>query len=374
MARRGRGEGSIRHRATDGRWEASVTLGDQRKSFYGKTRREVTEKLRAAQRDYEAGQFVGDSRQTVEQYLSSWLEMKRSDVKDATYRAYAMQLRVHVTPLIGKVRLSALTAQHVQRVVSACLESGLSGKTSNEVYGVLHQALHAAERMGLVARDVSEHVDRPRIKTHEMRPLSREETNQFLAAARDHWLEPLFRLALTTGMREGELLALKWRDVDLEAHRLSVVASLYWRHYEPVYSTPKTRRSRRQIAIPAQMVTALRMQRQTQRAQRLRVGPAWQGDHFEAVFTDELGFPLHRSRVVGQFLKVLNVAGLPRVRFHDLRHTCATLQLAKGVHPKIVSEMLGHSTVNMTLDRYSHVLPHMQEEAARAMGDVLDWW
>lgn len=284
-----------------------------------------------------------------------------------------MQIRVHVTPVIGKVKLTSLTAQHVQRVVTTCLESGLAGKTTSEVYGVLHQALHTAERMGMVARDVSERVDRPRVKTYEMRPLSREEANRFLAAARGHWLEPLFRLALTTGMREGELLALKWRDVDLEAHRLSVVASLYWRDFKPVYSTPKTRRSRRQIAVPPQMVEALRTQRQAQRAQRLRTGPAWQGEQYDAVFTDELGFPLHRSRVVWQFIRMLRAAGLPRVRFHDLRHTCATLQLAQGVHPKIVSEMLGHASVNMTLDRYSHVLPHMQAAAARAIGDVLDW-
>jgi integrase len=241
---------------------------------------------------------------------------------------------------------------------------------------VLHQALRAAERLGLVARDVSGRVDRPRVKTAEMQPLSREETNQFLRVARQekHWLEPLYRLALTTGMREGELLALKWRDVEVESQRLAVVASLIWRHYEPIYSLPKTHRSRRQIAIPVEMVEVLQAQRQWQRKQRVRVGPAWQGERYDCVFSDELGFPLHAERVVYQFRKVLRASGLPTtVRFHDLRHTFATLQLANGVHPKIVSETLGHATVNMTLDRYSHVLPHMQEAAARAIGDALDW-
>lgn len=206
-----------------------------------------------------------------------------------------------------------------------------------------------------------------------MGPLSLEETAALLEVARGHWLEPLFRLALTTGMREGELLALNRREGDLEAHHLSVVASMLWRHGEPVYSTPKARRSRRQIALVPEMVAMLREHRYQQRTQRLKAGPAWQGDRYDAVFTDELGFPLQRHRVVWQLERLLAEASLPRIRFHDLRHTCATLLLAQRVHPKVVSELLGHATVTMTLDRYSHVLPHMQEEAARAIGDLLTW-
>lgn len=372
MARRGRGEGTIRRRS-DGRWEASVTLGTQRKSFYGKTRREVTDKLRSAQREYEAGQFIGDGKQTVEQYMTSWLETKAPDIRTPTSELYASRIRLYILPVIGKVRLTALTAQHIQQVISGCLAAGLSGKTANEVYGLLHQALRAAERLGLVAHDVSERVSRPRGKTREIRPLSPDEMNHFLDVARGHWIEPLFRLALTTGMRQGELLALKWRDVDLDRHRLSVVSSMRFRGGEPVYAEPKTKRSRRRIAIAPEMSAALREHRHQQRAWRMKAGPAWQGDRYDAVFSDELGFPLHYARVVWQFKRLLAKAGLPSIRFHDLRHTCATLALAQGVNPKIVSEMLGHSSVSITLDIYSHVLPHMQEDAARAIGDTLRW-
>ncbi len=371
MARRGRGEGTIRLRS-DGRWEATTTLGTQRKSFYGKTRREVTEKLHQAQRDYEQSQFIGDARQTVEQYLTSWLEMKRPEIKDTTYRSYEMMARVHIIPVIGKIKLSALTAQHVQRMIAVALTE-CSGTTVGDVYGLLHQALRAAERLGLVARDVSERVSRPRAERHEMQPLSPDEVNLFLETARGHWLEALFRLALTTGMRQGELMALRWRDVDLDGRRLSVVATMLYRQGEPVYSTPKTKRSRRQIALAAEMVSALQRHQHQQRAWRLRAGPAWQGDRYDAVFSDELGFPLHGKRAVYAFKQLLAEVGLPERRFHDLRHTCATLLLARGVHPKIVSEMLGHSTVSITLDRYSHVLPHMQEDAARAIGETLQW-
>lgn len=373
MARRGRGEGTIRFRSSDGRWEASVTLGTQRKSFYGKTRREVTEKLRAAQRDYEQHQFVGDERQTVAQYLASWLETKRPGLAVSTWEGYESKVRVHINPVIGKVRLAHLTAQQVQQVMTSCVSSGLASKSADAVYGVLHQALQAAERLGLVARNVADRVPRPRRVRREMHPLSREETNRFLAAARGDYLEPFFRLALSTGMRRGELLALKWRDIDLNTKRLSVVASMNWVRGEAVYSRPKTQRSRRQVALAPEMVEVLRAHRHEQRALRLRAGPAWQGERYDAVFSDELGAPLHPRRLTYQFKRLLRVADLPMIRVHDLRHTCATLLLASRVHPKIVSELLGHSTVAITLDLYSHVLPDMQDEAARAMSAGLNW-
>jgi integrase len=373
MARRGRGEGSIRHRA-DGRWEASVTLGDQRRSFYGKTRAEVMKKLTSAQRDYEQGQFIGDARQTVAQYLASWLETKRPPtVKAHTWAIYESYVRVQINPVLGRVRLSQLSPQHIQQMTTKALGRGLSPSTVSEVYGVLRQALKAAVRLGLIARDITDQTDRPRRATHEMRPLSRDEAQRFIASVATHRFSALFNLALTTGMRIGELLALKWRDVDLDTRRLSVVASLSWKAGAPLYALPKTRHSRRQIAITPVMVTLLREQRQQQRFYQVAAGPAWQGERFDAVFCDELGFPLQDSRIRRQFKAALAAADLPRVRFHDLRHTCATLLLLQRVNPKIVSELLGHSSVALTLNLYSHVLPDMQEEAARAMTTALGW-
>lgn len=378
MTRRGRGEGTIRLR-NDGRWEASTMLGVQRKSFYGKTRREVTEKLRAAQRDYEAGQFIGDARQTVEQYLSSWLEVKRNEVKPGTWQGYEIVVRRHIVPLIGRVKLTQLTAQHVQQVITSGLRGGLSGSRVGLIYSALHQALQAAERLGLVMRDVSGRVARPHARAHEMRVLSAVEARQLLEYCQSpHGARfgvatgTVMRVALATGMREGELLALRWRQVDLDGGWLSVIGTMRWVGGQPVYDTPKTRRSRRRLAIDASTLVALKAWRQTQRILRLRAGAAWQGEQYDAVFTDELGFPLQASTTQRRFKRLLAAAGVRQIRFHDLRHTCATLLLSAGVHPKIVSEMLGHASVSITLDLYSHVLPHMQDDASRALGALLD--
>lgn len=374
MARRGRGEGTIRQRASDGRWEASVTLGGQRKSYYGKTRREVTEKLRTAQRDYEQNQFIGDGRQTVEQYLAGWLESVRPSLRRSTYAHYEARVRLYIVPVVGKVRLAQLTAQHVQRVVAAAHDKGVGTKTVAEAYSVLHRALRAAERLGLVPRAVSERVARPRVKRAQIRPLTRMESQAFLEAARDNLFEPLFRMALSTGMRRGELLGLRWADVDLQAGRVSVVSSLEWRSGVATYLPPKTESSRRQIALSDEMVATLLEQRRWRHAQRLRVGPAWQGEQYDAVFSDELGEPFRLHRLRHAFKQTLRLAGIPStVRFHDLRHTCATLLLQQRVHPKVVSELLGHSNISMTLNIYSHVLPDMQDEAARAIATALGW-
>lgn len=378
MARRGRGEGTIRRRASDGRWEAIATLGDQRRSFYGKTRAEVREKLAQAQRDHEQGAFIGDARQTVEQYMASWLESKRPPaLRQSTYDSYESRARLHINAVIGRVRLSQLSAQHVQQVTAHCASAGLSAGMTGEIFGILRQALKAAVRLGLLTQNVTDRVPRPKRRRREMRALSSEEAQRLLTTVlsrpADARVAPLYQLALSTGMRQGELLALKWRDVDLDGGRLSVVASLTWRGGAPVYSETKTRRSRRQIALTPYMVEALRQQRHWQRRQRIAVGPAWQGDRYDAVFTDELGFPLQDDVTRRHLVHALDAAALPRIRFHDLRHTAATLLLARGVNPKIVSEMLGHASVAMTLDIYSHVLPHMQDSAAREMAAALGW-
>lgn len=353
MARRGRGEGSIKHRS-DGRWEASVTLGDQRRSFYGKTRGEVVRKLGQAQRDYEQGLLIGDARQTMEQYLADWLESKRPpEVRASTWVGYERHVRNHIAPVVGRVKLGQLTPQHVQQVTSRCFAQGLSSSSVAEIYGVLRRALKAAVRLGLVAQNVTDRTSPPRRKTAEIHPLTREETQRFLASVEAHWLAPLFNLALSTGMRIGELLALKWRDVDLDVGQLSVVASMRWEFSEPLYTEPKSRRSRRLIKLHPEMVARLRAHRHQQRRQRLAAGPAWQGDRFDAVFTDELGFPLHDDRVRNQFYEALAAAGVPRRRFHDLRHTCASRLVNGGLPATWVQSYLRHADLATTL-RYLH--------------------
>ncbi len=370
--RRGNNEGSLTKR-TDGRWEARITLVDgTRKSFYGKTRQEAAKRLSAAVHDQNVGLPIVGEKQTLAQYLSHWLEVTVPTIKPRTYRLYEMLLRVHVVPTLGSTALSRLGPQQVQAFYAGRLEVGLSSSSVRHIHNVLHRALDAALKLGLVQRNVTELIDPPRMRHHEMTVLSPAQVRTFLTTAKEDRFYALYVLALTTGMRQGELLALKWQEIDLDGARLNVRATL-----QPVkgggivLAPPKTKQSRRSIALTSIAVEALRDHRRRQEIERAKLGEAW-FDH-GLVFPNTIGRPVEGINLLQRnFRPMLERAGLPRIRFHDLRHTAATLLLGKGINPKIVSEMLGHATVAITLDIYSHVMPHMQEQAAAAMDALLE--
>jgi integrase len=371
--RRGNHEGSITQLA-DGRWQARVTLEDgKRKAYYGKTRAEVQLKLTVALSARDKGLPVGlGERQTVGQYLTVWLETVKPTIRPRTWKRYAELMNRHALPVLGKVPLAKLTAQQVQRLYSAKLEEGLSSTTVHHLHAVLHRALSQAERLGLVGRNVCDLVDVPRMREREMHVLDREHVRRLLDAARGDRLEALYVLAVTTGMRQGELLALRWKDIDVDHGTVQVRATLQ-RTKEDGYrlAAPKTRQSRRQITLTTAARDALKIHRARQAEERLAVGPAWEGTH-DLVSLDVTGRPLSGIQLTrAAFYSLLQRAGLPHIRFHDLRHTAATLLLGRGVNPKIVSEMLGHATIAITLDIYSHVLPTMQQSAAAEMDAAL---
>ena len=376
--RRAPGEGLIRHRA-DGRWEARITLADGiSRSFYAKTRQEVLVKLRTAQHDQQAGLPIVEERQTVADYLTGWLDTIRPPrLVQETWNRYEECVRLHINPGIGSVRLAQLSAQRVQTLYAQCASKGLSPTTVKHVHAVLHRALEQALRLSLVQRNVSDMVEKPRRRVVEMRPLSREQAQAYLAAAANDRLEAVFVLAIATGMRVGELLALRWADVDLEPHApagngtISVNATLKWRDGQAVWAAPKSQYSRRLIAIAPPVIERLKRHRVLQRLERVAAGPAWQD--YDLVFCDEIGGPLKGDMLRHRHERFLASAHLPRIRPHDLRHTCATILLSQGVNPKVVSSMLGHSSVAITLDIYSHVLPHMLDDAAAALMVALGW-
>ncbi len=366
----GNGEGSIRKRS-DGRWEARFNLSEgKRKSFYGETRQEVARQLAEARRDRDKGlPFVGE-KQTVAQFLAHWLEVAKPTIKPRTWIQYRQLVLKHAIPALGTITLVKLTPQHVQGMYSAKLAEGLSPTTVHHLHAVLHRAFDQAFRWGLTARNVCDLVDAPRMAHHEMQVLTPEQAKIFLTATQDHRLQALFVLALTTGLREGELLALKWRDLDLDTATLQVRGSLQRTDEGLVISTPKTAQSRRHVTLTMMAIGALRAHRARQLEERLALGPGWH-DH-ALVFTNGIGRPLEASDLLQrQYYPLLQSAGLPRIRFHDLRHTAATLLLLQGIHPKVVSEMLGHSQVGITLNLYSHVLPNMQRDATAAMDRLL---
>ncbi|HEY4684815.1 MAG TPA: site-specific integrase [Dehalococcoidia bacterium] len=368
--KRANGEGSV-YKRKDGRWTARMTLPiGKRKDFFGKTRAEVNGKLIDAMKKHRDGLPVVNERQTVAQFLASWLESAKPALRTRTHVTYEGLIRLHVSPGIGRVILSRLTPQHLQRLYSERLAAGLSPQSVRHLHAVIHRALEQAARWSLVHRKVADLVTPPRVQRHEMRTLDPEQARRFLNAATGDRLEALYVLALTTGMRLGELLALRWRDVDLDAGSLSVRGTLLRTKEGMTISEPKTAGSRRHVSIGGLAIDGLRRHRVNQTAERLLKGPAWQDN--DLVFANEVGKPIEDTNLRRRsFEPLLAKAGVPRIRFHDLRHTAATLLLGQGIHPKIVSERLGHSRVSITLDLYSHVTPTMQRQAVEAMETLL---
>jgi integrase len=368
--RRGNSEGSITKRK-DGLWEARISLdSSKRKSFYAKTRQEAARKLAEALRARDKGVLILDERQTVSQYLTGWLDVMKATIRPRTWRRYEQYVRLHIMPILGNVALSKLTAQHVQGLYAKRLEDGSSTTTVHHLHTVLHKALDGALRLELVSRNVCDMVDAPRMRHHEMTTLSEEQARILLEAARGSRLEVLYALALSTGMRLGELLALKWRDVDLDRGTLQVRATLLRTADGFVFAEPKSAHSRRRIALPRTAIEALHRHRAKQVEGRLAVGAGWEDN--DLVVANEVGRPFEAGNVLRRgFWPLLERAGLPKMRLHDLRHTAATLLLGRGINPKVVSEMLGHSNISITLGLYSHVTPHMQQTAADAMDAAL---
>jgi len=371
--RRGNGEGSITKRK-DGTWMARVRLPNgKRKYVYAKTRKEVSQKLREVITAMDAGRTVATKRQSIEQYLRTWFEGHKTLVRQTTADVYETLLRNHIYPTIGRIQLSSLDVHHLESLYARKLDEGLAPATVRQIHAVLRKGLGRAAEVGTIQRNVAALAKPPRIPKHEIQPLNAEQTRSLLEAVVGDRFEALFVLSLSTGMRIGEVLGLRWADVDLAEGFLQVRFTLAhnrkgggWRLGEP-----KSARSRRRIELPAVTESALRSHRARQAEERLALGPAWKKHDF--VFPDTVGNPMRVNNLRRRsFAKALQKAKLrSNVRLHDLRHTAATLLLIQNVHVKVVSELLGHSSTSFTMDRYSHVLPTMQATAARAMDTLL---
>ncbi len=370
--KRGAGEGSIYQR-DDGLWVANVTIGcdeagrRRRRVVYAPTQAEAVEKLAALRTERVEGTLAEPSKLRVGEYLRRWLEESaRTRVRATTCGIYESLIRVHVTPRIGGLYLAKVAPAHVHGLLAALERDGVSPRLRQMVRAMLNVAMKHAVRMELLRRNPVAAVDRPRAPRPEIRALEVEECRRLLASAKGDRLEALYVLALTSGLRQGELLGLRWGDVDLAARAVHVRRTLVEdnRSGGMTFSEPKTAKSRRRVDVPEVAVVALE-------AHRAHLGAIPHPDRL--VFTDTEGNPLRKSNLLRRrFKPLLERARLPRsTRFHDLRHSAATLLLAQGVHPKVVQERLGHSTVGLTLDTYSHVLKGMQEEAARKLDAIL---
>jgi integrase len=330
----------------------------KRRYVSGKTKEEARRKLRKARGDADRGLVFDGGNVKFSDYLKQWLnDSVKGSVQPVTFDSYEMLVTKHVIPAIGNVKLAKLTPAHLQGFYRSKLDEGLSPRTVQYLHVVLHRALKQALRWGLVPRNVAEAVDPPKVPKKDVTPLSPDQARVFLEAARGDRLAALYVLAIHTGMRQGELLALRWDDVDLEDGVLRVRGT-------------KTARSRRTVKLSKTALEALRDHLTHQLEEIDRMGGRYQDRGL--VFATEVGTTLNRHNLTQRSFKpLLKKAGLPEIRFHDLRHTCATILLKAGQHPKFVQEMLGHATIAITLDAYSHVLPGMSDGLATAMDEAL---
>jgi integrase len=379
MTKRGNGEGSIYPiRDKDGKvkgYRAAYVVhtaeGMKRRYLSGKRRENVRDKLAKALADRTDGLVFDAGTLTVGQYLERWHKAVKGTVRDSTYDRMDQLVRLHIRPALGRVRLKNLTTAHARWLYRERLDSGLAPATVHKIHAVLHKALEAAVADGLLPRNPTAGLKLPKITRQEIHPLSTEETRRLLGAAIGDRLEALYVLAIATGLRQGELLALKWEDVDLERGVLRVRRTITRKGGKLSLGEPKTKKSRRSVKLTVAAMEALRSHLPRQLREMERMSSLYRPGGL--VFANEVGSIINPSNLRNRsFAGLLKRADLsPTTRFHDLRHTCATLLLSQDINPKIVSEMLGHSSVAITLDIYSHVLPTMQENAIRALENAL---
>jgi integrase len=385
--RRGHNEGSIyketkklANGTTAIYWRGEVSLGfDQQGNrrllrLKGKSRAEVQQQVTQAIADLQKGLPINPSKTTVAEYLTRWLDDSvRHSVRPRTYSSYAMNVTTHIGPALGTIPLKKLTAADVQGFYSRKLESGLSPRTVQYLHAILHRALEQAVKWGYIARNVTDAVDKPRVTRGAMATLSADEARRFLGAAVDDRFFALYVLAISTGMRQGELLGLTWPNVDLDAGQIHVVQQLQYNRQDRRLELVETKSGKgRNVALTQLAVSGLKEQRRMQLAERLAIADVWQND-WNLVFTTQIGSPVSAGNMLRRsFYPLLTKAELPRLRFHDLRHTAATLLLIAGEHPRVVQEMLGHASIALTLDTYSHVVPSMQKAAAAKMQSILE--
>lgn len=373
MKRRAHGEGSI-YQLRDGRWRAALDLGwdegkRRRKYFYGLTQAEVRDKLSTYERALSDGQSPAPERLTVGRYLDDWIaEVVRPAKAPKTTRTYEGVVRVHLKPGLGHVRLKALAPMDIQRLLNAKASTGLSRRSVQIIREVLRNALRGAVRMGYLPRNPAEHVSAPAPDRRRVRPLNASELRAFLAAAPGDRLGALFVTVVGLGLRQGEALALRWEDIDLETRTLAVDGALKRVDGTLKRLAPKTASSRRRVPMPEFVAEEVQRHRLRQLESRLLAGSRWQETRY--VFTTTVGTPLDGPTVTKHLHRFLARAGLPDLSFHDLRHQFASLLLAGGESLKVVSELLGHQDSALTLRTYSHVLPEAKRDAVHRL-DVM---
>jgi len=353
-------------------WLVRVFLGrdtNGKRKFHNKTikgtKKDAQKALNSMLRDADLGLLGNSQKQTLNEYLDVWLEtIAKPRLQYRTFKDYGDLLRRYVRESLGNIKLSDLKAVHIQKLYGQMLERGLSPRIVRYTHATLSSALKEAVKLDILPRNVATLVQLPKKNPKEMDVLNKDETILFLETLEGERLATVFSFALASGMRCQEYLGLQWKDINFEQGTATVQRVVVWHQTGGGwhFSQPKTAKSRRTIPLPSSVMQELRRHKIRQNEERLKLGAAWHQN--DLVFPSEIGTPLNLSNVTKHFKGILKKANIrTSIRLYDLRHTTATLLLQAGINPKIVSERLGHSTIVLTLDVYSHVLPNMQKDA-----------
>jgi integrase len=364
-------------------WHYVVDVGKkgQRKQHWQggfKTRTEAQDALNDLLTRLGQGTYVAPSRETLGEFLLEWLKSRKHEIKATTFGGYERNIVNHIIPALGFIKLQELTPAALRSFYSTVGRKRgtgeLSARTKLHIHSVLRKALGDAVRWGKIMRNPAgrELCEAPKVRTRPLlkAPWSPKEMQRFLRHVESDRLQGAWLLVATTGLRRGELLGLRWEDVDLEGGRLSIIQTLTTVGYRILFQdTTKTDGSTRHMMLDAATVTALRKHRARQSEERLAWGPAYQ-DH-GLVFAKEDGSPLHPDLFLRSFQRLGKAAGLPKIRLHDVRHSWASYALAAGVPAKVVSQRLGHSNIRITLDLYTHVMPVLDQDAAERVAALV---
>lgn len=373
MSRRNPGEGTISQRP-DGRWQASLQAYGVRKVVYGLTEKEARNKLRELQRQVAVNNALPNpGRRTVGDLLDEWLKTIAPSLKPYTLQTYRYTQSRYISPYIGHIRLSQLEPLHLQRLYGQLVDQGLH-RGAAQVHTVLHRALKIAVLWNWLTDNPADKVLKPSYRPERKDVWSQEELSLFLEATQGHWLHPLWVTLISTGMRLGEALALRWEDIGLVGRTLSIRRSIQRIGKEWVETTPKTRAGERAITVPPEAIEALKRQRIIQAERRLRAGPSREGSGL--VFTGPSpvkdGQPLFPSVAEHSIKKTCQRLRIKPVSPHGLRHLHASLLLSKGLPVTNVAQRLGHANPAITMQVYAHAMKRQDEEAARAIQAVLE--